>query len=192
MSVPRVSTRSADHPFRSHCWLHHIGLVASRVGSDINGMRQRMCLFRFPAGAECFTTGGYDSASRRRNVRRAVRSSREKRFQHDSNLIRSDASDSALPADGVRLVPPGYTGANVALNRLARLKGIGGQWKTTPVLTTAPGRTTTACSSSTLTASRKKGGGRWSSWAITRPRKPRWILSPTASSSIASTCTVTR
>jgi hypothetical protein len=54
-------------------------------------------------------------------------------------LIRSDAPDSALPADGARLVPPGYTGANVALNRLARLKGIGGQWKTTPVLTTAPG-----------------------------------------------------
>jgi hypothetical protein len=54
-------------------------------------------------------------------------------------LIRSDALDSALPADGVRLVPPGYTGANVALNRLARLKGVGGQWKTTPVLTTAPG-----------------------------------------------------
>ena len=54
-------------------------------------------------------------------------------------LIRSDASDSTLPAEGVRLIPPGYTGANVALNRLARLKGIGGQWKTTPVLTTAPG-----------------------------------------------------
>src|SRR5689334_24922652 len=30
-------------------------------------------------------------------------------------LIRSDALDSALPADGVRLVPPGYTGANVEI-----------------------------------------------------------------------------
>jgi len=54
-------------------------------------------------------------------------------------LIRSDAADSGLPADGIRLVPPGYTGANVALNRLARLKGVGGGYKTTPVLQTAPG-----------------------------------------------------
>src|SRR6185295_17271092 len=54
-------------------------------------------------------------------------------------LVRSDAPDSALPADGVRLVPPGYAGANVALNRLARLKGVGGAYKTTPVLQTAPG-----------------------------------------------------
>jgi hypothetical protein len=54
-------------------------------------------------------------------------------------LVRSDAPDSALPADGIRLVPPGYAGANVALNRLARLKGVGGGYRTTPVLQTAPG-----------------------------------------------------
>jgi hypothetical protein len=53
-------------------------------------------------------------------------------------LIRSDASDSTLPAAGVRLVPPGYAGANVALNRLARLRGVGGIYKTTPVLQTEP------------------------------------------------------
>ena len=49
-------------------------------------------------------------------------------------LIRSDAPDSALPAAGVRLVPPGYAGTNVALNRLARLVGQGGGYRTTPVL----------------------------------------------------------
>jgi len=53
-------------------------------------------------------------------------------------LIRSDAADTALPAAGVRLVPPGFAGTNVALNRLARLKGVGGGYKTTPVLQTAP------------------------------------------------------
>lgn len=53
-------------------------------------------------------------------------------------LIRSDAPDSALPAAGIRLVPSGYAGANVALNRLARLKGRGGAYRTTPVLKTAP------------------------------------------------------
>jgi len=53
-------------------------------------------------------------------------------------LIRSDAPDSALPAAGIRLVPPGYAGANVALNRLARLKGRGSAYRTTPVLKTAP------------------------------------------------------
>jgi len=56
-----------------------------------------------------------------------------------SILIRSDAPDDALPADGVRLVPPGFTGTNTALNRLARLRGVGGGYKTTPVLQTAPG-----------------------------------------------------
>src|SRR5687768_8509959 len=54
-------------------------------------------------------------------------------------LIRSDAPDSALPAPGVRLVPSGYPGANTSLSALARLKGVGGIWKTTPVLQTAPG-----------------------------------------------------
>ena len=54
-------------------------------------------------------------------------------------LIRSDAPDSALPASGVRLVPPGYPSANVALNRLARLLGAGGGYKNTPVLQAAAG-----------------------------------------------------
>jgi hypothetical protein len=54
-------------------------------------------------------------------------------------LIRSDADDSVLPAAGTRLVPAGSTGANTALNRLARLKGVGGGWKNTPVLQTAAG-----------------------------------------------------
>ena len=49
-------------------------------------------------------------------------------------LIRSDAPDSALPAAGVRLVPPGYPGSNVSLARLARLRGVGGGYRTTPVL----------------------------------------------------------
>ena len=54
-------------------------------------------------------------------------------------LIRSDAPDSTLPGPGVRLVPAGYPGANTALSALARLKGVGGIWKTTPVLQTAAG-----------------------------------------------------
>lgn len=54
-------------------------------------------------------------------------------------LIRSDAPDTALPAPGVRLVPSGYPGANTALSALARIKGVGGIWKTTPVLRTAAG-----------------------------------------------------
>jgi hypothetical protein len=53
-------------------------------------------------------------------------------------LIRSDALDSALPPADVRLVPAGYAGANTSLSALARLKGVGGIWKTTPVLQTAP------------------------------------------------------
>src|SRR5262249_19201789 len=52
-------------------------------------------------------------------------------------LIRSDAPDSALPATGVRLVPPGFAGTNVALNRLARLVGQGGGYWNTPVLQAA-------------------------------------------------------
>ena len=54
-------------------------------------------------------------------------------------LVRSDAPDSALPADGVRLVPAGRTGANTASGALARLRGVGGGWKNTPVIQTAPG-----------------------------------------------------
>ncbi len=54
-------------------------------------------------------------------------------------VIRSDAAAAAVPAAGTRLVPNGYPGGNTALNALARLKGVGGIWKTTPVLQTAPG-----------------------------------------------------
>ncbi len=54
-------------------------------------------------------------------------------------VIRSDAPASALPGDGVRLVPPGIAGANVQTGALPRLRGRGGQWKTTPVLTADPG-----------------------------------------------------
>ena len=53
-------------------------------------------------------------------------------------LIRSDAPDSALPPADTRLVPNGYAGGNTALGSLARLRGRGGQWKTTPVLKAAP------------------------------------------------------
>jgi hypothetical protein len=53
--------------------------------------------------------------------------------------IRSDAPADALPPAGVRLVPHGYGGGNTDLAALARLRGTGGQWKTTPVLQAAPG-----------------------------------------------------
>lgn len=53
-------------------------------------------------------------------------------------LIRSDAPDTALPSASTRLVPTGFSGANTALTSLARLRGVGGIWKNTPVLTTAP------------------------------------------------------
>jgi hypothetical protein len=48
--------------------------------------------------------------------------------------IRSDASDSVLPAPGVRLVPEGRPAANVSLSSLARIVGLGGAAKSTPVL----------------------------------------------------------
>jgi hypothetical protein len=48
-------------------------------------------------------------------------------------VIRSDAPDGAFPPSGTRLVPPGVPGANVSASSLARVKGRGGQWKTTPV-----------------------------------------------------------
>src|SRR5262245_44623254 len=57
----------------------------------------------------------------------------------ESILIRSDAPDGALPPDGTRLVPNGYVGGNTDAGSLARLRGTGGQWKTTAVLKTAPG-----------------------------------------------------
>jgi hypothetical protein len=53
-------------------------------------------------------------------------------------VIRSDAPDSALPPADTRLVPFGYTGGNTALGSLARLRGRGGIWKTTPVIKAAP------------------------------------------------------
>jgi hypothetical protein len=53
--------------------------------------------------------------------------------------IRSDAGDSLLPADGVRLVPSGKPGANTSRALLPRLVGLGGALKTTPVVRTAPG-----------------------------------------------------
>ena len=56
-----------------------------------------------------------------------------------SILIRSDAPDSSLPSADTRLVPQGFAGGNTALGSLARLRGTGGIWKTTPVLQTAPG-----------------------------------------------------
>jgi hypothetical protein len=53
--------------------------------------------------------------------------------------IRSDASDSLLPAAGVRLVPSGRPGANTSRSLLPRLIGQGGALKTTPVIRTATG-----------------------------------------------------
>ncbi|HVZ19897.1 MAG TPA: hypothetical protein VG871_02480 [Vicinamibacterales bacterium] len=53
--------------------------------------------------------------------------------------IRSDAPDSSLPPAGVRLIPPGKPGANVAAGVLPRLIGYGGDWKSTPVVRAEPG-----------------------------------------------------
>ena len=53
--------------------------------------------------------------------------------------IRSDASDSLLPAEGVRLVPSDRPGGNTPRNLLPRLLGQGGPYVTTPVLSTDPG-----------------------------------------------------
>lgn len=53
--------------------------------------------------------------------------------------IRSDASDSVLPAEGVRLVPSGKPGANTERSSLARLVGRGGAYRSTPVVSTEPG-----------------------------------------------------
>jgi len=54
-------------------------------------------------------------------------------------VIRSDAPDGDLPAPGVRLVPSGRPGANTSVSRLARLRGRGATWRTTPVVSTEPG-----------------------------------------------------
>jgi hypothetical protein len=53
--------------------------------------------------------------------------------------IRSDAADSSLPADGVRLVPSDKPGGNTNRSLLPRLVGQGGALATTPVLRTEPG-----------------------------------------------------
>lgn len=53
--------------------------------------------------------------------------------------IRSDASDGNLPADGVRLVPSTVSGGTTNVAYLAKLVGQGGAYKTTPVVSTAPG-----------------------------------------------------
>ena len=53
--------------------------------------------------------------------------------------IRSDAADSLLPADGVRLVPSDRPGGNTPRHLLPRLLGQGGAYLTTPVLSTDPG-----------------------------------------------------
>src|SRR5688572_12426804 len=53
--------------------------------------------------------------------------------------IRSDAGDSLLPDDGVRLVPSGRPGANTSRSLLPRLLGQGGVFQETPVLLTAAG-----------------------------------------------------
>lgn len=53
--------------------------------------------------------------------------------------IRSDAADTQLPPAGTRLVPSGRTGANTSRSLLARIVGLGGRLKTTPLLRTAAG-----------------------------------------------------
>lgn len=53
--------------------------------------------------------------------------------------IRSDAPDSSLPAEGVRLIPSGKAGANTSRSLLPRLIGQSGALKTTPVVRTEPG-----------------------------------------------------
>jgi PKD domain len=53
--------------------------------------------------------------------------------------IRSDAPDAYLPASTVRLIPEGRPGANTPRNRLARLVGNGGTYKSAPVVRAATG-----------------------------------------------------
>jgi PKD repeat protein len=54
-------------------------------------------------------------------------------------VIRSDAPATSLPAAGVRLVPSGRTGGNTSLSALARLRGQGSTYRSTPVIRTANG-----------------------------------------------------
>jgi len=53
-------------------------------------------------------------------------------------VIRSDAADTDLPASGVRLVPS-TRGGTISLSKLARLKGRGGTYKSTPLVDTELG-----------------------------------------------------
>src|SRR4051812_14804272 len=54
-------------------------------------------------------------------------------------VIRSDAPDTSLPGAGVRLVPSGRTGGNTSLSLLARLRGQGGTYRSTPIIGTQAG-----------------------------------------------------
>ena len=54
-------------------------------------------------------------------------------------VIRSDAPATSLPAAGVRLVPSGRTGANTSLSALARLRGQGSTYRSTPIIRAASG-----------------------------------------------------
>jgi PKD repeat protein len=54
-------------------------------------------------------------------------------------VIRSDAPDTSLPGSGVRLVPAGRTAGNTSLSSLARLRGQGGGWRSTPIIRTENG-----------------------------------------------------
>src|SRR5215211_5660796 len=51
-------------------------------------------------------------------------------------VIRSDAPDTSFPGAGVRLVPAGRTGGNTSISSLARLRGQGGGWRSTPIIRT--------------------------------------------------------
>ena len=53
--------------------------------------------------------------------------------------IRSDGPADQLPAAGVRLIPQGKPGANTSRAMLARLVGLGGTYRTTPIVRTEPG-----------------------------------------------------
>ena len=54
-------------------------------------------------------------------------------------IIRGDAAAGELPGAGVRLVPSPRQGSNTAVNRLARIVGRGGAYKSAPLLRTEPG-----------------------------------------------------
>ena len=105
-------------------------------------------------------------------------------------IIRSDAAASSVPASGVRLVPSGRTGGNTALSSLARLRGQGSNWRSTPSSGPRTARTTTGCSSSRLTARTRKVTRRSSRSGTTLPRPPPGSR-PTRSRSTACSSTAT-